>query len=142
MDLLFRFRGGIANFNNALAQEYYHERGDDVTFFILLPLQYPRFFISRHYTVRKWGSHQKDLKIKTLINSVNPFNWVKVARKINAEKIRIMVIIRYWLPFMAPCLGSIARLLKSRRLRFLAITDNVIPHEKRIGDTLFTKLFC
>ena len=132
----FPFRGGIANFNNALAQEYY-KRGDDVILYSFT-LQYPGFLFPGT-TQYESGETPKGLKIKTLINSVNPFNWVKVARKINAEK-PDLVIIRYWLPFMAPCLGSIARLLNSK-IKILAITDNVIPHEKRIGDTLFTSYF-
>jgi glycosyltransferase involved in cell wall biosynthesis len=41
---------------------------------------------------------------------------------------------------MAPCLGTIARLL-NKKIKILAITDNVIPHEKRMGDTLFTRYF-
>ena len=45
-----------------------------------------------------------------IINSINPFNWIRVARKINNEN-PDYVIIRYWLPFMAPCLGTISRLL-------------------------------
>jgi len=132
----FPFRGGIANFNNALAQEYY-DRGDDVTLYSFT-LQYPGFLFPGT-TQYENGEAPKDLKIKTLINSVNPFNWLNVARKINREK-PDYVIIRYWLPFMAPCLGTIARLL-NKKIKILAITDNVIPHEKRMGDTLFTRYF-
>lgn len=132
----FPFRGGIANFNNALANEYY-KRGDDVTLYSFT-LQYPDFLFPGTSQYES-GEAPKGLKIKTLINSVNPFNWLKVARKINAEK-PDLAIIRYWLPFMAPCLGSIARLLNAK-IKILAITDNLIPHEKRIGDKLFTKYF-
>jgi len=132
----FPFRGGIANFNNALAQEYY-DRGDDVTLYSFT-LQYPGFLFPGT-TQYESGEVPKNLKIKTLINSVNPFNWINVARKINAEN-PDYVIIRYWLPFMAPCLGTIARLL-NKKIKILAITDNIIPHEKRIGDTLFTRYF-
>ena len=132
----FPFRGGIANFNNALAQEYYN-RGDDVTLYSFT-LQYPGFLFPGT-TQYESGEAPKKLNIKTLINSVNPFNWINVARKINAEK-PDYVIIRYWLPFMAPCLGTIARLL-NKKIKILAITDNVIPHEKRMGDTLFTRYF-
>ena len=132
----FPFRGGIANFNNALAQEYY-DRGDEVTLYSFT-LQYPGFLFpgTTQYEI---GEAPKNLKIKTLINSVNPFNWINVARKINTEN-PDYVIIRYWLPFMAPCLGTIARLL-NKKIKILAITDNVIPHEKRIGDTLLTSYF-
>ena len=132
----FPFRGGIANFNNALAQEYYN-KGDQVTIYSFT-LQYPSFLFPGT-TQYESGKAPKNLKIKTLINSVNPFNWVAVARRINNEQ-PDYVIIRYWLPFMAPCLGSIARLLK-KRIKIIAITDNVIPHEKRIGDNLFTSYF-
>ena len=132
----FPFRGGIANFNNALAQEYYN-RGDEVVLYSFT-LQYPGFLFPGT-TQYESGEAPKNLKIKTLINSVNPFNWINVARKINAEK-PDYVIIRYWLPFMAPCLGTIARLL-NKKIKILAITDNVIPHEKRIGDTLLTRYF-
>ena len=132
----FPFRGGIANFNNALAQEY-HNRGDEVIIYSFT-LQYPSFLFpgTTQYEI---GEPPKNLKIKTLINSVNPFNWFSVARKINKEQPNY-VIIRYWLPFLAPCLGSIARLL-NKKIKIISITDNVIPHEKRIGDSLFTHYF-
>ena len=132
----FPFRGGIANFNNALAKAY-HDRGDEVVLYSFT-LQYPSFLFPGT-TQYESGQPPKDLKIKTLINSVNPLNWIKVARKINREN-PDYVIIRYWLPFMAPCLGTIARLL-NKKIKILAITDNVIPHEKRIGDSVFTKYF-
>ena len=132
----FPFRGGIANFNNALAKAY-HDRGDEVVLYSFT-LQYPSFLFPGT-TQYESGQPPKDLKIKTLINSVNPLNWIKVARKINREN-PDYVIVRYWLPFMAPCLGTIARLL-NKKIKILAITDNVIPHEKRIGDSVFTKYF-
>jgi glycosyltransferase involved in cell wall biosynthesis len=132
----FPFRGGIANFNNALAKAY-HDRGDEVVLYSFT-LQYPSFLFPGT-TQYESGQPPKDLKIKTLINSVNPLNWIKVARKINREN-PDYVIIRYWLPFMAPCLGTIARLL-NKKIKILAITDNVMPHEKRIGDSVFTRYF-
>ena len=132
----FPFRGGIANFNNALAKAYY-DNGDDVTLYSF-KLQYPSFLFPGT-TQFESGEAPKELKIKTLINSVNPFNWFSVASKINKEKPDV-VIIRYWLPFMAPCLGTIARFLNNN-IKILAITDNIIPHEKRIGDTLLTRYF-
>ena len=43
---------------------------------------------------------------------------------------------------MAPCLGSIARMVKwNTNIQVLAITDNVIPHEKRLGDNFLTSYF-
>ena len=65
----------------------------------------------------------------------------KVAKAIREEN-PDYIIIRYWLPFMAPCLGSIARMVKwNTNIQVLAITDNVIPHEKRLGDNFLTSYF-
>ena len=132
----FPFRGGIANFNNALGKAY-NDRESDVTLFSFV-LQYPSFLFPGT-TQYEDGPPPKGLRIKPLINSVNPFNWIKVARIINKQQ-PDLVIIRYWLPFMSPCLGTIARLL-NKRIKILAITDNIIPHEKRIGDKMLTKYF-
>ena len=132
----FPFRGGIANFNDSLGNAY-NDREDDVTLFSFT-LQYPSFLFPGT-TQYEEGPPHKNLKIKTLINSMNPFNWIKVAIKINNEE-PDLVIIRYWLPFMSPCLGTIARLL-NKKIKILAITDNIIPHEKRIGDKFLTKYF-
>lgn len=81
------------------------------------------------------------LKIRSLINSVNPFNWLKVGRKLREERADL-VIVRYWLPFMGPCLGTILRLIRANgHSKIVALVDNLIPHESRPGDTLFTKYF-
>ena len=130
------YRGGISNFNNSLAQAY-NDKGDDVQIFSFY-LQYPSFLFPGK-TQYENSAPPKDIKIKSIINSINPFNWLSVSKQINREK-PDYVIIRYWLPFMGPCLGTIARLLNSN-IKILAITDNIIPHEKRFGDFLLTKYF-
>ena len=70
---------------------------------------------------------------------MNPFNWIKTARFIRKEK-PDFILFRYWLPFFGPCLGTIGRLVRSKT-RVLALTDNIIPHEKRFGDKPFTRYF-
>ena len=52
-----------------------------------------------------------------------------------------LVLVRYWLPFMAPALGTISRRIRKKGIPVLAITDNVIPHEARIGDRMLTNYF-
>jgi glycosyltransferase involved in cell wall biosynthesis len=43
---------------------------------------------------------------------------------------------------MGPALGTIARRIKkNNHTKIIAITDNVLPHEKRPGDLAFTKYF-
>ena len=132
----FPYRGGIANFNNSLALGF-AEKGADVEIYSF-SLQYPSFLFPGK-TQYEVGEGPKGISIFPIVNSINPFNWFKVAKKIKKEN-PDYVIIRYWLPFMAPALGTIAKLIK-KTTKVFAITDNVIPHERRIGDSLLTKYF-
>ena len=132
----FPYRGGIANFNNSLAIEY-KKQGADVKVYSF-SLQYPSFLFPGK-TQYENGCSPENIEIIPIINSINPFNWFKVARRIKKEN-PDYVIFRYWIPFMAPALGTIAKLLR-KTTRIFAITDNVIPHEKRFGDSVLTKYF-
>jgi len=134
----FPLRGGIANFNNSLCKAFVKAGIDSKIF--SFSLQYPSFLFPGK-TQYESGDPPKEIKIETLINSINFFNWIRIAFKIRREKPNY-VIIRYWLPFMAPCLGTIARIIKwNTSIKVISITDNVIPHEKRIGDSFLTSYF-
>ena len=51
-------------------------------------------------------------------------------------------MVRYWLPFMGPALGTILRRVKkNKHTKIVCIANNVIPHEKRPGDKAFTSYF-
>jgi glycosyltransferase involved in cell wall biosynthesis len=81
------------------------------------------------------------LNIKVLINSINPFNWIKIGNRLRKEK-PDLIVVRYWLPFMGPCFGTILRIAKkNKHSKVVCIADNVIPHEKRFGDRMFTTYF-
>lgn len=131
------FRGGIAAFNDKLAEEL-SLQGHEVIIYTF-KLQYPSFLFPGE---SQYSDSPKINNIKTieLINSINPLNWISSASKIKKEKADI-VISRFWLPFMGPSLGSILRQLKSKKTRVISIVDNAIPHESRPGDKAFTKYF-
>lgn len=134
----FPLRGGIANFNEALCRAF-GQAGIEAKI-ISFSLQYPGFLFPGKTQYEK-GKGPQDINIETRINSVNPFNWLAVARQIKKEQ-PDYVVFRYWLPFMGPCLGTIAkRIKKGTSIKTIAITDNVIPHEKRLGDHALTKYF-
>jgi glycosyltransferase involved in cell wall biosynthesis len=81
------------------------------------------------------------LDIKVKVNSINPFNWWKVGKELRALR-PDYIITRYWLPFMAPALGTILRQAKkNKHSKIVAIVDNIIPHEKRPGDVTLSKYF-
>lgn len=134
----YPLRGGLATFDELFCKSLCDE-GHDAQI-ISYSLQYPNFLFPGSTQFDTSGIAPKGLKIHTLINSVNPFNWIKTARFIKKEKPDFLVV-RFWIPFMGPALGTICRLINKKQTKVIAITDNVIPHEKRLGDTPFTKYF-
>jgi len=131
-------RGGIADFNEALAKEII-KSGSQVEL-ISFSLQYPSFLFPGKSQYKTNISENNELKISSIINSINPFSWIKTANYIIAQQ-PSAVIFRFWIPFMGMSLGFIARRIKKKEIPVYAITDNVIPHEKRIGDHLLTNYF-
>ena len=135
----FPLRGGPAQFNENLCREF-NKTGHDAQI-ISYSLQYPNFLFPGSSQYETSGKAPEDLIIHTKINTINPFNWFKVASFIKKQK-PDFIIFRYWLPFFGPCLGTIGRLVKrNSKIKVLALTDNIIPHEKRFGDKMFTNYF-
>ena len=129
-------RGGLASFDERLARQFQQQDFDTTIY--TFSLQYPGFLFpgTTQYSSEPTPT---DINIKVSINSVNPLNWLKVGFELKKLKPAIIVI-RYWLPFMGPCLGTILRCAKSNGItKIVCIADNVIPHEKRPGDKLFTQ---
>jgi len=130
--------GGLATFNERLARAF-AEEGHEVVIYTF-SLQYPGFLFPGK-TQYSDEPAPADLEIKVKVNSVNPFNWIGVGRELRKMKPDLLVI-RYWIPFMAPSLGTIASIVKkNRHTRVVAIADNIIPHEKRPGDSILTRYF-
>lgn len=131
-------RGGLAAYNERLAREFI-KQGHSVQLYTF-SLQYPEFLFPGT-TQYSDEAAPDDLYIHVKVNSINPLNWYAVGKeiaKLNAD----LLIIKFWLPFMAPCLGTIARLAKrNKKTKVISILDNIIPHEKRIGDVALSKYF-
>ncbi len=131
-------RGGLASYNERLAREFM-QQGHQVSIYTF-SLQYPGFLFPGT-TQFSTEPAPADLNIRVRIDSINPFNWLSVGREL--KKLRPdLIVVRYWLPFMGPSLGSILRIAKqNKHTKIVCIADNIIPHEKRIGDIPFTKYF-
>ncbi len=131
-------RGGLASFDERLAREFIGMGYDTTIYTFSLP--YPEFLFpgTTQYSTEPAPT---DLSIKVCINSVNPLNWLQIGNEL--KKIAPdLIIVRYWLPLMGPCLGTILRKVKkNRKTKIICIADNIIPHEHRPGDTPFTKYF-
>ncbi|MCX6232791.1 MAG: glycosyltransferase [Bacteroidetes bacterium] len=132
------FRGGLAAYNERLAKQLQDE-GHHVCIYTF-KLQYPNFLFPGKSQFADWKAPE-NIAIRVKVNSINPLNWLKIGKEIKNQKPDLLII-KYWLPFMAPCFGTIARIVKrNKKTRVICIVDNIIPHEKRIGDNQLTNYF-
>lgn len=136
----FPLRGGIAQLNESLAEEYAKQGIDSVIF--SFSLQYPEFlFPGKTQTEANDRKAPEGIDIRSTINSIGPLSWWKTAKLIAQEE-PDFIVVRFWIPFMGPALGTILRWLKKYwNVPVLGLLDNVIPHERRPGDRLFTRYF-
>lgn len=130
--------GGLTTFNHRLAKEFI-AMGHDCSI-VSFSLQYPSILFPGKSQYSE-DAPPEGIQIQSLINSVNPLNWLRVGLQLKKQKPDIIVV-RYWLPFMGPALGTILRQVKkNRHTKIICIADNIIPHEKRPGDKPFTRYF-
>ncbi|MDD2286663.1 MAG: glycosyltransferase, partial [Paludibacter sp.] len=133
----YPYRGGLSAYNERLARQFQRE-GHEVEI-ITFTLQYPGFLFPGK-TQFSSEPRPEELKITRMISSVNPFSWMKTGRKIK-KKAPDKVIFCYWMAFMAPCFGTIARYAKNRKTKMIGLIHNMIPHEPTILDRLFPGYF-
>jgi len=134
----YPYRGGLSAFNERLAYEFQNQ-GHEVEIYTFTH-QYPNFLFPGK-TQYSTEPAPENLKIVRKVHSYSPFNWFKVGREIKRKKPDLMIT-KFWLPFMAPCFGTIARIVRrNKHTRLVSILDNVIPHEHRIGDKIFVRYF-
>lgn len=134
----YPLRGGIAVFVERMA-EVLMDLGHDVTIYSF-SLQYPNFLFPGKTQYSDEAKNPR-LHIRSKINSVNPINWLRVGDEIKKSK-PDLVLVKFWLPFFGPSLGTIfSQIHKNNHTKIISILDNIIPHEKRIGDIALTKYF-
>lgn len=129
--------GGISTFNERMAKAY-QDLGNEVIIYTF-SLQYPSIFFPGTTQYSK-EAPPENLDIRIRINSVNPYTWWKTGKEIKKLK-PDLVIVRFWIPFMAPCLGTICRIIKKAGIKVVSIVDNIIPHERKKSDKILAKYF-
>jgi len=134
----YPYRGGIASFTERLAREF--QLSGFRCLLYTFSLQYPSFLFPGK---TQYSNEVKpnDLHITEAVNTINPLNWLKVGKELK-RLAPDFIIVRYWLPFMAPAFGTILRIVrKNKHTKVICIADNIIPHEKRMGDKILTSYF-
>lgn len=134
----YPLRGGLSTYDERLCKGF-NDAGHNCSI-LSFSLQYPNFLFPGK-TQFSTDLAPENISIDTAVNSVNPLNWLSVGT--NYKKLAPdLMVFRYWMPFMAPSLGTIARLAqKNKHTRMVAIADNIYPHEKHFYDKPCTNYF-
>src|SRR5690606_11557180 len=129
------YRGGIAQFSAALVRELRKQHAVDAFTFTR---QYPELLFP--------GTSQFDtgtmdqVNARRVLDSINPLSWKRTAQQMLETKPEVAVL-RYWMPFFAPALGTVAGHLRGQGVKVITIVDNALPHEPRFFDKPLTRWF-
>lgn len=136
LSCFYPYRGGIAQFNASLYTQL--SKSNKVKAFNFTR-QYPdTLFPGQTQYVTK-DDEAVPIESEALLDTVNPFSWVKTAKAIRKWKPNL-ILIDYWMSWFAPSLGYIARSL-NKDFKIISILHNVIPHEPKFFDKPLTKYF-
>ena len=125
----YPFRGGIAQYTTLLC--HHLRQGHEVEFYSFRR-QYPRWLFPGRTDLDP-GRPAVAVEAKRIIDPLQPWTWVQVARRVRATAPDLLVM-QWWVPFWAPTLWTIARLSRTSGTRVLFVCHNVLPHEKRAID--------
>lgn len=133
----YPYRGGLAAYNERLAREFLSE-GHDVEIYTFTT-QYPKILFPGK-TQFSAEAQPADLKIHRTLSSVNPLTWIKTGKLIKKQA-PDKVIFCYWMAFMAPCFGTVARFSGTKGTDKIALIHNMIPHEPTLLDKMLPGYF-
>lgn len=135
LSCFYPFRGGISQFNAALAAELGKSHEVKAWNF---KRQYPSFLFpgKTQYVTPEDEAIRTESRIT--LDTVNPFTWIKTAREIKAWGAQILIL-PYWMSFFAIPLGYVAR--RCGAVRCIGLLHNVIPHEPHWFDAPLTRYF-
>ena len=137
LSAFYPFRGGIAQFNANLCKELQKEHE-------VIPYtfkrQYPEFLFPGKTQYVTENDSAVTVKSIPVLDTANPLNYRTTAREIFQTAPDVLVM-RYWMTYLAPSLGTIAGYFKKRGCRVVSILDNVVPHEQHFFDKPLTTWF-
>ena len=137
LSTFYPFRGGIAQFNAALYRAL-ENLGHEVKAFNF-SVQYPAaLFPGKTQKVTSEDIADAIPSVRSL-NAVNPASYWSTAKKIKQYQPDLLVV-GYWMPFMAPSLGTVIKRLE-KHIKIVSIVHNAIPHETSKLDTILGNYF-
>ena len=103
-------------------------------------LLYPSFLFPGTTQFDKSKEQVFQVPSERIINSINPFNWIKTASLLKKENADLIVF-DWWHPFFGFCHGIICFFIRKKyRNKILFITENVVSHEANFIDKFLTRM--
>jgi len=136
LSTFYPFRGGIAQFNASLYREM--EKEHEIKAFTFTR-QYPNILFPGSSQYVTEGDRADKIPSVACLDTVNPITYLTAAAKIKSFSPDLMLM-KFWMPFFGPSLGTVAKSVR-KKTKIITVLDNVIPHEKRIGDMALIRYF-
>jgi glycosyltransferase involved in cell wall biosynthesis len=137
LSTFYPYRGGIAQFNAALFHAL--EKENQLKAFTF-SRQYPDLLFPGKTQYTTQNDQADEIPALRTLDSLNPFTYYSTAKKINQFEPDLLII-SYWMPFFAPSLGMVAKLVRKKGTKVISILHNIIPHEPKIGDLTLNRFF-
>jgi D-inositol-3-phosphate glycosyltransferase len=134
---MYPYRGGIAHFTDSTFRNL-TERGHDVRG-ITFARQYPDVLFPGKSQMEPPEPGRQGTALR-LIDTLNPLSWLRTSHVIGKER-PDAVVYQFWLPFLGPAYGTIARRVGRRATGQIAVVHNALPHERGVGDGSLSRYF-
>jgi glycosyltransferase involved in cell wall biosynthesis len=136
LSTFYPYRGGIAQFNGALYRAL--EKENEVKAFNF-SLQYPKALFPGKTQYVDENDEVEKIPSERVLNAMNPATFLTTVKKIKAFQPDVLII-GYWMPYMAPSLGYVAGKMQ-KYCKVISIVHNAVPHEKGIMDKSLSNYF-
>ncbi len=137
LSTFYPYRGGIAQFNASLYRAL--EKKYNIKAFTFLR-QYPEILFPGKSQLVSSNDNVDIVPSLKVLDTINPVSFSRATNKI-LEFRPDLLLTKFWMPFFAPSLGSVSKKLKQKNIINISILDNVLPHEKKVGDIALIKYF-
>lgn len=136
LSTFYPYRGGIAQFNAALFRAV--EKKYEVKAFNF-SLQYPNSVFPGKTQFVTEEDNVDEIPSERVLNAMNPLTYMTTVKSIKEFNPDVLVI-GYWMPYMAPALGYVAKKMKDH-CHVVSIVHNATPHEQGKLDKTLSNYF-
>lgn len=132
----YPYRGGLAQLNARLYTEL--SKRNEVRAYTFTTL-YPDFLFPGKTQYVAEGDPVTVIDSERVLSSINPFTYIRTARRINKFAPDILII-PYWMSFMSPAYGTVCRFL-NKKTKVVSLVHNAISHERTFIEKPLAKYF-